>query len=180
MKNEIGSMILMAVLTLGVSSAVGQDTRETLISSIDYAKTNITVRSHPDSLYFVATRLNDAIDSYFKDDSFFTDYIRKYGPLDSLRRVGRQTLEWIRAVSDTMLYNTVLHKWGKKVADAVSHKEIFLGMPRDALTLSWGEPADINETVTTTLKQEQFVYGELGNGTLVYVVHGKVNSWQDF
>ena len=181
-------IILMVVVSVVAQDTVYTSTRATLILNINHAKRNITVRSIPDSFTIIASRMDAAYKQYIQDPITIesdkalmeTDYEYWYAPKDSLKREFRSTLKWIAAVSDTMLYNVMVTKWGKKIADAISQKKIFLGMPREALILSWGDPDDINETVTYILSQEQFVYGELGDGTLVYIVNGKVNSWQDF
>lgn len=53
---------------------------------------------------------------------------------------------------------------------------IRIGMTREMVIASWGEPKDINRTVGTYGVHEQFIYY---SGTYVYIQNGKLTSWQD-
>jgi len=66
-------------------------------------------------------------------------------------------------------------KWPPAVTTAVLARKIAFGMTREQVRLSWGEPEDINRTVTPGRVREQWVYGE----QLVYFVNGVVTAWQD-
>ncbi|WP_026948091.1 hypothetical protein [Algoriphagus marincola] len=67
-------------------------------------------------------------------------------------------------------------KYGKEVGEKVAKKLIWIGMTEEMLLDSWGEPEDINKTVTRYSISKQYVYGL---GQYVYVVDGKVEAWQN-
>ena len=65
--------------------------------------------------------------------------------------------------------------------EAVYNKQIFIGMSRDGLLASWGKPEDINSSVGSWGKHEQFVYPGKNDyeSVYVYVDNGYITSWQD-
>lgn len=68
------------------------------------------------------------------------------------------------------------YRKNKKVLSAIKEKKIYLGMPEDALFLSWGRPRTTNSSVGHWGKRNQHVYGM---GSYVYTVNGKISSWQN-
>ena len=66
-------------------------------------------------------------------------------------------------------------KYGLSAANKILDEVIWIGMTENMLLESWGEPEDINTTVTSYVSRKQFVYG---SGKYVYVVNGKVDAWQ--
>ncbi|MCD1656078.1 hypothetical protein K7J14_15365 [Treponema zuelzerae] len=65
--------------------------------------------------------------------------------------------------------------------ECVYNKSIFIGMSRDGLIASFGNPEDINTSVGPWGKHEQFVYpGKKDYENIyVYVENGFITSWQD-
>ena len=87
---------------------------------------------------------------------------------DSLRIKAQQDVNKRRPIY-VKKYGTVN---GEKVAKGL----IWIGMTEEMMVDSWGQPEDINTTVTSYGSRKQFVYG---SGQYVYVVNGKVDAWQD-
>ncbi|MGC8728439.1 MAG: hypothetical protein ACP5SD_04140, partial [Elusimicrobiales bacterium] len=67
------------------------------------------------------------------------------------------------------------YKFDKEIWQLIKKESIAIDMPCEAVKLSWGEPNDINRTVTSYSVHEQWVYGN----TYVYCDDGKVTAWQD-
>lgn len=68
---------------------------------------------------------------------------------------------------------------------AISNGEIFTGMTSEQAKASWGEPADVNESVGSWGQHEQWVYKcydlNAGDGRAcryLYFENGKLTSWQ--
>ena len=70
----------------------------------------------------------------------------------------------------------LIEKFGEQDGRRVFDKSIWIGMTESMLMESWGQPKDVNTTVTKYSTSKQFVYG---NGRYVYVVNGIVDSWQN-
>jgi len=70
----------------------------------------------------------------------------------------------------------LIEKFGEQDGRRVSYKSIWIGMTEEMLLESWGQPKDINTTVTNHGTRKQFVYGL---GRYVYVENGKVDAWQN-
>lgn len=71
-----------------------------------------------------------------------------------------------------------LRKWrgNKKLMEAVSSRKIYIGMPVEALLISWGHPKKVNRTASKISRLDQYVYGN----QFVYISKGKVQSFQSF
>jgi hypothetical protein len=67
-------------------------------------------------------------------------------------------------------------KYGTVNGEKVAKGLIWIGMTEEMLLDSWGQPEDINSTVTRYGSRKQYVYG---SGQYVYVENGKVEAWQD-
>jgi hypothetical protein len=70
----------------------------------------------------------------------------------------------------------LIEKYGEQDGRRVFYKSIWIGMTELMLIDSWGQPKEINNTVTKYGTKKQFVYG---NGRFVYVENGKVEAWQN-
>jgi TonB family protein len=66
--------------------------------------------------------------------------------------------------------------WPKSVWDAIQDEKVALGMTKEQVTMSWGTPKSVAQTVTTAGKSEQWVYG---NGAYVYFTGGLVSGIQN-
>lgn len=67
-------------------------------------------------------------------------------------------------------------KYGKEKANKLLDGIIWIGCTKEMVILSWGKPEDINTTVTSYGKREQWVYGL---GSYVYFKDGKVTAIQN-
>jgi len=66
-------------------------------------------------------------------------------------------------------------KYGKKNAQGILNKEVWLGMSKEMALESWGKPDDINRTVGSWGVHEQWIYGN----QYLYFENGKLTAWQD-
>lgn len=57
--------------------------------------------------------------------------------------------------------------------------QISIGMTREMAEASWGEPRDINRTVTVNVVREQWVYGFTSNRRYLYFRNGILDTFQD-
>jgi len=69
-----------------------------------------------------------------------------------------------------------IKKYGQVNGEKVAKGLIWIGMTEAMLLDSWGQPEDINTTVTRYVKRKQYVYG---SGQYVYVENGVVDAWQN-
>jgi hypothetical protein len=67
-------------------------------------------------------------------------------------------------------------KYGPVNGEKVAKGLIWIGMTEQMLIDSWGQPEDINASVTRYGSRKQYVYG---SGQYVYVENGIVDSWQN-
>jgi len=56
---------------------------------------------------------------------------------------------------------------------------ISIGMTKEMVQASWGEPSDINKTITASKVREQWIYGTLSNRKYVYFENGNLYSIQN-
>jgi len=66
-----------------------------------------------------------------------------------------------------------------RVQEAIANKQVMLGMTAAQVRESWGEPDDINRTMTRWGTHEQWVYGPGLTATYVCLDDGIVTSLQD-
>jgi len=67
-------------------------------------------------------------------------------------------------------------EWSKEVCIKIAEKQIWAGMTRVQLLLSWGQPNKIDKDFTYNRNTEQWIYGNLG--PFVYLENNIVTSWQ--
>jgi hypothetical protein len=67
-------------------------------------------------------------------------------------------------------------KYGPVNGEKVAKGLIWIGMTEQMLIDSWGQPEDINASVTRYGSRKQYVYG---SGQYVYVENGIIDSWQN-
>jgi hypothetical protein len=72
--------------------------------------------------------------------------------------------------------NFYINKYGPVNGEKVAKGLIWIGMTEAMLLDSWGQPEDINSTVTRYGSRKQYAYG---SGQYVYVENGKVDAWQN-
>jgi hypothetical protein len=67
------------------------------------------------------------------------------------------------------------YKWDEKIWSAIDKGEVFLGMTKQQVIMSWGKPERINRTVISSSTSEQWVYGRV----YLYFDNGILTSFQD-
>ncbi len=66
--------------------------------------------------------------------------------------------------------------WDKETCEIIAEKKVKLGMDQAQALASWGKPDDINTTVTSRGKREQWVYGY---SNYLYFENGILTSFQN-
>jgi hypothetical protein len=67
-------------------------------------------------------------------------------------------------------------EWTKEVCLDLANRKLWIGMTKEQLILSWGNPKEVDRNVSKSSNTEQWIYGNLG--PYVYLENGFVNSWQ--
>jgi hypothetical protein len=84
--------------------------------------------------------------------------------------------DWERTARERREHHVALHpELPQRTKDAVLNGQIILRMSAEDARASWGEPKNINRTVSTSGVHEQWVYGN----TYVYFEDGVLTSWQE-
>jgi|GEM_PF-2351927 len=76
---------------------------------------------------------------------------------------------------DSLRKINIIAKYGQKIGQKLIDKTIWIGMTEEMLYDSWGQPKEINRTVTKYGEHKQCIY----SSAYVYVENGVVTSWQD-
>lgn len=71
------------------------------------------------------------------------------------------------------------YKWPALVWKAIESGDVFIGMTREQVIMSWGAPLDINSTETADTYMSQYVYDRFGDRAYVYLRNGKVTAIQE-
>jgi len=102
--------------------------------------------------------------------------------LASERRAAREKLERERYIAaEKELWAKRRKKyphWSEEVWTAIRSYRVFLGMTREQARMSWGNPSDINRTITAYGVYEQWVYGTYSHRYL-YFEDGILTTIQD-
>ena len=67
--------------------------------------------------------------------------------------------EKIREEEDRQHRSYLVNKYGKKNAEIILNGEVRIGFTKEMCREAWGEPSDINRTITRNRITEQWVYG---------------------
>ena len=70
----------------------------------------------------------------------------------------------------------MINKYGARIGKLISENKVVIGMSKNICTLSWGEPYDINRTITKGRVFEQWVYSM---GTYLYFENDVLVAIQD-
>jgi vacuolar-type H+-ATPase subunit I/STV1 len=70
---------------------------------------------------------------------------------------------------------TLIAKYGNSIGDKLSRKEIWLGMAKELVRESRGEPSKVNRSIGSWGEHEQWVYPNAN----LYIRNGILSSWQD-
>jgi hypothetical protein len=71
---------------------------------------------------------------------------------------------------------SLIKKFGKKNAERILQRKVWIGMTKDMALESWGEPEDVNRTITSRRTHEQWVYC---CGSYLYFENGIVTTIQN-
>lgn len=121
--------------------------------------------------------------SAFVQDQVYNDFVAKNPPLKYIDHVAIAK-EKEAAIAKQKAASTdkkareskFIAKYGKTYGLLVASRKINLGMSKQMVIDSWGNPEDVNRTVGGWGVHEQWVYG---SGTYLYFENGKLTSWQD-
>ena len=75
--------------------------------------------------------------------------------------------------------NPINQSWSKEIKYAIKNQEIVIGMSDEQARLSWGQPDDVNSTVTAGNREEQWVYGDGTERTYLYFENGGLTTYQN-
>ena len=70
----------------------------------------------------------------------------------------------------------MIKKYGIKIANFILSNKVVIGMNKEICKLSWGEPYDVNTTITKNRVFEQWVYSM---GTYLYFENDILVAIQD-
>lgn len=82
----------------------------------------------------------------------------------------------IRAEKLVIKKQQMIKKYGMVNAEKIMTGKIWIGMTSEMAIDSWGEPEDINRTVTNYGTSEQWIYS---SKNYLYFNNGKLTGWQD-
>lgn len=94
----------------------------------------------------------------------------------------RINYEQQRALADQKRRNDFIEKnpnLSQNLRNQIQNGQISIGMTREMAEASWGEPRDINRTVTANMVREQWVYGFTSNRRYLYFRNGILDTFQD-
>lgn len=69
----------------------------------------------------------------------------------------------------------ILKKYGKYWGEIIAENKVKIGMTTEMVIASWGKPTDINRSIGSWGKHEQWIY----NGSYLYFEDGVLTAWQD-
>ncbi|WP_394990782.1 hypothetical protein [Emticicia sp.] len=99
---------------------------------------------------------------YFFNDSDFERFIW-FAETEEMREKEKVKLSTLQA------------KYGSKIGRLIFFNDVQIGMTKEMCRLSWGEPKDINRTITKYSTREQWVY----NDGYLYFENGKLTTIQN-
>lgn len=91
---------------------------------------------------------------------------------DKRSMVGKNRFKGVFMADEAARYKA---KFGVTNWNRILEGEVAIGMTKEMCRLSWGEPDDINETITANTKREQWVYRYSG---YLYFTNGKLTAMQ--
>jgi hypothetical protein len=70
----------------------------------------------------------------------------------------------------------MIAKYGARIGKLISNNQVVIGLSKEVCKLSWGEPADVNTTMTKNIVFEQWVYSM---NSYLYFENGILVAIQD-
>jgi hypothetical protein len=92
------------------------------------------------------------------------------GRLERVRGPVQQAVE-----QDRRRQEILAKPWPEEIKRAVLEKQVQIGMTTEQVTAAWGRPVSINETITATTRDEQWVYP---GSTYLYFKKGTLTTIQ--
>ena len=97
-----------------------------------------------------------------------------------LRNNRGNTLEMWNTIDEKVMtvdsFKNMEKKFGRVNLDRIINPKVWIGMTKEMAKLSWGEPSDINKTITAEAVREQWVYG---SGSYLYFTNNKLTTIQN-
>jgi len=99
------------------------------------------------------------------------------GRLEKMRNAAQKivTQERLRAVEDQRRREITAKPWPDDIKRAVIERKVQIGMTSEQVTLAWGRPGTINETIRAISREEQWVYP---GPTYLYFANGTLTTIQ--
>ena len=132
----------------------------------------LQLKINQDREYFERLKVNE--DEEIKKNDSIADIVNR-----KAKEEGKAYFESLRKKVQEDINQRIpvyVKKYGQMNGEKVAKGLIWIGMTEQMLIDSWGQPDDINTTVTRYGSRKQYVYGL---GQFVYVVNGIVDSWQN-
>lgn len=78
------------------------------------------------------------------------------------------------------IQDTPVNSRDSQIANAISLREVMVGMTREQAIRAWGKPTKINQTIGASYSSEQWVYerGQIGRTQYLYFDNGILKSMQ--
>lgn len=114
----------------------------------------------------------ECIDVTIEDEYYYIELIIKNqeGQVSSVNAEDLFPLYGRLRLYEESEYNALVKKYGADNMDRVRQQKIKVGMPKELLIMSWGEPDRINRS---SAGPDQYVYDD----QYVYVEGGKITAW---
>lgn len=117
----------------------------------------------------------------FKNNYYFVEYDTLNGFVFTMdvetleQKSERLEIEKKQNLQRSNELNRLVQKYGKINGKKIYEGKIWLGMTKEMVIESWGEPDEINRSVGSWGIHEQLVYGN----QYLYIRDNKLSSWQD-
>jgi len=125
------------------------------------------------NLYFIGDVLVHSVQN--KIEEFIYDKIEEFKGLNNIQKacmIAKEQQEFdIRQE-----YIRQHPQLSNQIKEVILKKQILIGMSKDDVLATWGEPLHINKTVAQNFTQEQWVYGNI----YLYFMDDKLESFQTF
>ena len=121
---------------------------------------------------FDSIKLVESIKSKKRSDNRKKDLEKKNERAKVELEKEKQRIESKKSVARTYL---AAQNWPQNIKEAVENKQVILGMTKEQVKLSWGDPNDVNRTISKNYEREQWVYGR----KYLYFINGILDTIQD-
>jgi hypothetical protein len=119
--------------------------------------------------------LSDKRSSYILNDAETDEFWLLLGEVSSRKRAAEEKILRDKQIALEKKREQAINRQPKDMQTLIRKNKIQLGMNKEQVTLSWGRPEKINESVGRWGVHEQWVYG---SGTYLYFENGVLTSWQ--